>query len=142
MAYLERSAMVRISTVTNSSTAVSSATFIPVTPLSYPHNGKRQEEGRLVFTQLMTTPQMGGLYGYFSHVVKTDEFTSTDSTSLPARYRTGAERPLSAGNGLDMGEMSCALIESASDYEVGIQTMDSSYYNDNIVDNSVLIEIS
>jgi hypothetical protein len=142
MAYLERSAIVRIHTITNSSTAVSSATLLPVTSLNYAHNGRLQEENRLAFTQLMTTARTGGIYGYFSHVVRTDEYTTTSSIGLPAHYRTGAERPLSAGNGLDMGEISCALIQSSSAYEVGIQTMDSNYYNDNVVDNSVLIEIS
>lgn len=141
MAYLERSAMVRIHTITNSSTAVSSATVLPVTPLSYPHNGKRQEENRLAFTQLMTTPRIGGLYGYFAHVAKTDEYSTTQSSSLPDRYRTAAERPLAAGNGMDMSELSCALVESASSYEVAIQTLDSAYYTDNVVDNSVLIEV-
>ncbi len=142
MAYLESTAMVRISTTTNSSTAVTGATTLPVTPLSYAHNAKRQEKGRLAFTQLMTTPRGGGIYGYFSHVAKTDEYSTTNAASLPDRYRTGAERPLSAGNGLSSGELSCALIESSSPYEVGIQTLNSSYYNDNVVDNSILIEVS
>jgi len=143
MAYLERTAMVRISTITNSSTAVSSATLLPVTPLSYPHNGnKRQEEGRLAFTQIMTTRRSSGTDGYFSHVVKTDEYTTTIPGGLPADYRPGGERPLAAGNGVDSGEMGCALIESSSSYEVGIQTLNSNYYNDNVVDNSVLVEVS
>lgn len=135
--------MVRISTVTNSSTAVTSATFLPVTPLSYSHNGnKRQEEGRLAFTQIMTTRRVGGTDGYFSHVAGTDEYSTTNPGSLPADYRPGGERPLAAGNGVDSGEMGCALIESSSSYEVGIQTLNSAYYNDNVVDNSTLIEVS
>lgn len=143
MAYLERTAMVRISTITNSSTAVTSATFLPVTPLSYSHNGnKRQEEGRLAFSQIMTTRRVSGTDGYFSHVAGTDEYTTTIPGNLPDDYRPGMERPLNAGNGVDSGEMGCALIESASSYEVGIQTLNSNYYNENVVDNSVLIEVS
>ena len=142
MAYLERSAMVRIHVITNSSTAVSSATVLPVTPLAYPHNSKRQEEGRLAFTQIMTTRRTGGTDGYFSHVVKTDEYTTTSSGGLPTDYRPGGERPLGAGNGVDSGEMGCALIESASAYTVGIQTLDSAYYNENVVGSSTLVEVS
>lgn len=143
MAYLERTAMVRISAITNSSTAITAATFLPVTPLSYAHNGnKRQEESRLAFTQIMTTRRAGGTDGYFSHVVGTDEYTGTTPGGLPTDYRPGGERPLAAGNGVDSGEMGCALIESASSYEVGIQTLNSNYYNDNVVDNSVLVEVS
>ena len=142
MAYLERTAMVRISVVTNNSTAVTAATFLPVTPLGYAHNGKRQEDGRLAFTQIMTTRRTSGTDGYFSHVVGTDEYTTAAPISLPTNYRPGGERPLAAGNGVDSGEMGCALIETTSSYEVGIQTLNSNYYNDNVVDNSVLVEVS
>ena len=98
MAYLEKSALVRLSSVTSSSTTVSQATLLPVTPLNYTHNTHVVQEGdRLAFTQLMTTRATSGYDGFFSHCVRADEYSTLTVTSLPANYKAGFERPLPQG---------------------------------------------
>lgn len=143
MAYKERAAMVRIHAITNSSTAVTTATLLPVTPLDYPHNGKVQEGGRLAFTQIMTTRRASGNDGYFSHIIKTDEATTTIAGNLPAfGYHPGFERPLPQGILVLTPEMSCAHVTTDGPDDVGIQTLTSNEYNDNVVDNSILVEFA
>ncbi len=143
MAYLERSAMVRISTITNSTTALTTATLLPVTPLNYPNNTHvKQEESRLAFTQLMTTRRTSGYDGFFTHVVRTDEYSTLTADNLPHNYRAAFERPVVQGTASVMPEMSCSLVSTSSADDVGIQTLTSNYYNDNAVDNSILIEVS
>ena len=142
MAYLERSSMVRLSSITNSSTAVSAATLIPVTPLAYADNTHVVQEGhRLCFTQLMTT-RTTSFSGSFSHVVRSTEYSTLTVDNLPATYKAGFERPLKKGVAIDTIELSCSFIQKDAADNVGIQTMDSSYYNDNVVDNSILVEVS
>jgi len=143
MAYKERGAMVRIHTITNSSTALSSPTLLPVTSLDYPHNHKKQEGDRLAFTQIMTSQRHGGNDGFFCHIIRTDEYTHTGAGNLPLiGYYPGFERPLPQGLLVMMSEVSCALVGSDSADDVGIQTLTSSQYNDNAVDNSSLVEVS
>ena len=143
MAYKERGAMVRIHTITNSSTALSGPTLLPVTSLNYPHNHKKQEGDRLAFTQIMTSSRHGGNDGFFSHIVRTDEYTHTGAAGLTSiGYHAGFERPLSQGLLVLISEMSCALVGSDGVGDVAIQTLTWSQYNDNAVDNSSLVEIS
>lgn len=143
MAYKERGAMVRIHAITNSSTAVTTATLLPVTSLTYAHNGKNQEGARLAFTQIMTTRRASGNDGYFSHIIRTDEYSTTIANALPALgYHPGFERPLPLGILVLTPEMSCALVGSDGVGDVGIQTLTSNEYNDNVVDNSILVEVS
>jgi|DEB0MinimDraft_3_1074331.scaffolds.fasta_scaffold131394_2 hypothetical protein len=144
MAYLERTAMVRISSITTSPTALTTATLLPVTPLSYSHNSNMvQEEGRLAFTQLMTTRRVAGTYdGLFAHAIRTTEYATTVANSLPSEYRAGFERPMAIGTSVDCSELSCSYVSESADSDVGIQTMTSSFYNENVVDNSILVEVS
>jgi hypothetical protein len=143
MAYLEKSALVRLSSVTNSSTTVSQATLLPVTPLNYTHNTHMIQEGdRLAFTQVMTTRATGGYDGFFSHIVRSDEYSTLKVTGLPATYKAGFERPLPLGIAVDPVELSCSLISTDGADNVGIQTLNSNYYNENVVSNSILIEVS
>lgn len=143
MAYKERGAMVRIHTIANSSTTVVSATLLAVTPLAYAHNTLTQERARLAFTQIMTTRNTSGNDGYFSHVIRTDEYATTISQDLPALgYHPGFERPLSEGILVLTPEMSCSLVGSDGPGDVAIQTLTSAEYNDNVVDNSILVEVS
>jgi hypothetical protein len=100
-----------------------------------------QESDRLCFTQLMTTQSTTGNDGFFSHVVRSDEYSTFTASALPAAYKVGFERPLPQGVAVDASELSCGLISKDSASLVGIQTMDSNYYNDNIVANSILVEV-
>ena len=142
MAYLERNSMVRISKVGGLPQALSGATLLAVTPLTYDgNNNVIQENGRLCFSTLMTTWSGSSYEGLWSHAVKTDEYSTTNAQILPANYRTGYERPLYKGDAVESAELSCSLCESDSGDDVGIQTMNSNYYTDSAVDNSILIEV-
>jgi len=145
MAHYEVNAIVRISTIQTSPTALTAATRLSVVALDYANNNSVQEEsGRISLTQMMTTRRAGGYDGYFSHCVANsaiDALASKANHLLPTGYRSGGERPLGAANGVEFGEMSCALpSHNPTGASVGIQTLNSSYYSDNAVDNSSLVE--
>ena len=145
MAHYEMNAIVRISTIQTSIVGLSGPTRLGMAPLNYPNNNSLQEEsGRISFTQMMTTRRVGGFDGYFSHVIANsviDAMTSKDNHLLPTGYRSGGERPIGAANGVEFGEMSCSLSShNPTGASVGIQTLVSSNYSDNAVDNTSLVE--
>jgi hypothetical protein len=144
MAHYEMNAIVRISTIQTSIVGLSGATRLDMTPLDYPNNNSLQEEsGRISCTQMMTTRRVGGFDGYFSHVIANSviDATSKDNHLLPLSYRSGGERPIGAANGVEFGEMSCSLpSHNPTGASVGIQTLVSSNYSDNAVDNTSLVE--
>lgn len=144
MAYREQNAIVRISTLTSSPTALTGAQRLDTTLLSYDNNITLVgEKNRLSFTQMMTTRRASGYDGYFSHIICDRQVNGAgkNNSTLLANYRSGGERPIGAGNGVEFGEMSCALPTiDPLDYEVGIQTLISAQYNDNAVDNTSLVE--
>ena len=145
MAHYEMNAIVRISTIQTSPTALTGPTRLAVVALNYDNNNSTQEEsGRISLTQMMTTRRSGGYDGYFSHTIANsaiDALATKGNTNLPTGYQSGGERPLGAANGVEFGEMSCALpSHHPTGASVGIQTLVSAQYSDNAVDNTSLVE--